>query len=143
MARLFSPEPAAIDLHEFVAEKIRAAAQRGRVRDLYDLYAFSTRPFDRDLVRRLAIMKCWETNFPFNPQAFIGGVRGGDYDWADLRRLVKRSWELSPDKIIRVVQQGYRFLLEMTAEEAQLAEDPYQRHRQTYSALLKGLQDEA
>jgi len=38
---------------ELLAEKLRAAQQRVRSRDLYDLYLFSGRPFDKDLVRSL------------------------------------------------------------------------------------------
>jgi predicted nucleotidyltransferase component of viral defense system len=134
------PEPPALDLHEIIAEKIRAAAQRSRVRDLYDLYAFSTRPYDRDLVRQIAVLKCWETNYAFAPQNFLEGIPSGDYDWADLRRLVKRSRNLSPEKIIRAVQQGYSFLIDLTAEEAHLAEDPYQRQYKLHSELLERLQ---
>ena len=44
---------------EIVAEKIRAAYQRLTVRDVYDLYQFRQRPFDRDLVRTLTVLKLW------------------------------------------------------------------------------------
>ena len=54
------PEPPALDVHEIIGEKVRAAAQRSRVRDLYDLYQFTRLRFDRGLVRRIAVLKCWE-----------------------------------------------------------------------------------
>lgn len=136
------PEPTSLDLHEIIGEKIRAAAQRNRVRDLYDLYQFSTRPFDRDLVRQVAVIKCWETNFALDPENFLKGIQSGDYDWGDLRRLVRRSWELYPDQIIQAVREGYKFLLEMTAEESQLAVDPYKRQRQVYTDLLERLRNQ-
>jgi predicted nucleotidyltransferase component of viral defense system len=52
------PEPPALDVHEIISEKVRAAAQRSRVRDLYDLYQFTRLRFDRGLVRRIAVLKC-------------------------------------------------------------------------------------
>ena len=51
-----APVPS-LDLHEAVGEKVRAAAQRSRVRDLYDLYQLARQPYDRHLVRRIAIVK--------------------------------------------------------------------------------------
>jgi predicted nucleotidyltransferase component of viral defense system len=51
------PDVPALDLHEVIGEKVRAAAQRTRVRDLYDLYQFARRPYDRDVVRRIAVIK--------------------------------------------------------------------------------------
>src|SRR5262249_45520137 len=35
-----------LDPIEMIAEKVRAAYQRTKVRDLYDLYRFASRPFD-------------------------------------------------------------------------------------------------
>jgi predicted nucleotidyltransferase component of viral defense system len=46
-----------LDLHEIIGEKIRATAQRSRIRDLYDLYQFASLRFDRNIVRRIAILK--------------------------------------------------------------------------------------
>jgi predicted nucleotidyltransferase component of viral defense system len=60
-----------LDLHEIIGEKIRATAQRSRIRDLYDLYQFASLRFDRNIVRRIAIMKCWETNYAFDPATFL------------------------------------------------------------------------
>ena len=136
------PEPPSLDLHEIIGEKIRAAAQRGRVRDLFDLYQFSTLPFNRDLVRRIAVIKCWETRFSLEPQVFLQGIQDGNYDWADLGRLVRRSQNLTPDQIIKRVREGYSFLIELTDEEVLLSEDPHQRRRDVYKGLLERLQAE-
>jgi len=133
------PPVLSLDLHEMIGEKIRAAAQRSRVRDLYDLYQLINQRFDRSIVRRIAVIKCWETNFAFEPASFLEGIRSGGYDWADLRRLVKRGWEIPPETIIRGVQQGYAFLNTFTAEEALLAGDPYKRQQQIYQSLVESL----
>ena len=126
------PRVPALDLHEVVGEKIRAAAQRSRVRDLYDLYQLASQRFDREVVRRIAVIKCWETRYAFEPVSFLAGLPEAKYDWSDLRRLVRRSWSVTPAEIIRGVQKGYAFLGQLTADEAALAADPYGREKQPY-----------
>ena len=122
-----------------VGEKIRAAAQRSRVRDLYDLYQLANQRFDRNVVRRIAVVKCWETRFLFDPVAFLAGLPVAQYEWSDLRRLVRRGANLAPGKIIQDVQQAYAFLSQLTADEALLAKDPYGRERQACGRLVDSL----
>ncbi len=136
------PRVPALDLHEVVGEKIRAAAQRSRVRDLYDLYQLASQRFDREVVRRIAVIKCWETRYAFEPVAFLAGLPEAKYDWSDLRRLVRRSWSVTPAEIIRGVQKGYAFLGQLTADEAALAADPYGREKQPYQRLVSSLKRE-
>ena len=133
------PAVPSLDLHEIMGEKIRVAAQRSRVRDLFDLYQLANQPVDHSLVRRIAVIKCWETNFTFNPTAFLAGLDSGQYDWGDLRRLVRRGWQFSPEMIISGVRRDYAFLEELTPEEAVLAGDPYRREQQTYQMMVKNL----
>jgi len=139
------PDVLALDLHEVIGEKIRAAVQRSRVRDLYDLYQLAHRPYDRDVVRRIAVIKCWETRaakqaaYAFDPAAFLAGLPEGKYDWSDLGRLVRRDRLVAPDEIVRDVQRDYAFLCELTEEEARLAADPYGRERQVYRQLADSL----
>ncbi len=135
------PDVPALNLLEVIGEKIRAAVQRTRVRDLYDLYQLARQPFDRDVVRQIAVIKCWETHYSPDPDAFLTGLPKGKYDWSDLSRLVRRDRLASPDEIIQTVQQAYSFLSEMTEEEAQLAADPYGRETQVYDQLVNGLRE--
>jgi hypothetical protein len=125
-----------LDLHEIIGEKIRATAQRSRIRDLYDLYQFASLRFDRNVVRRIAILKCWETNYVFDPCSFLQALPDKKYDWADLERLVKHGKRLSPYTVFERLQQSYRFLEEMDVDEAVLASDPYRRERKIYQRLL-------
>ncbi|MCK4305631.1 MAG: nucleotidyl transferase AbiEii/AbiGii toxin family protein [Candidatus Eisenbacteria sp.] len=81
---------------EMIAEKIRAAYQRAKVRDLYDLHCFATRPIDGELLRRLVVLKLWQVRDPFEPDVFFEKLRGGGYDWEDLRRLVRASEQNEP-----------------------------------------------
>jgi predicted nucleotidyltransferase component of viral defense system len=130
------PSVPSLDLHEVIAEKVRAAAQRCRVRDLYDLYQLATQPYDRHLVRRVVVVKCWETRYAFAPAAFLASLSAGKYDWSDLTRLVRRDRFVPPAELVADVQNAYRFLGDMAAEEAQLAADPYGREARLYHELV-------
>ncbi len=136
------PDVPALEIHEVIGEKVRAAAQRTRVRDLYDLYQFARQPYNRDIVRRIAVIKCWETRYAFEPAVFLGGLPDGNYDWADLNRLVRADDLVSPDDIIGEVEQAYAFLHELTEGEARLATDPYGREQQVYRQLVRSLREE-
>ena len=133
------PEIPTLDLHEIIGEKIRAAAQRSQVRDLYDLFRFANKQFIRDIVRTITVLKCWETNFAFDPVDFLNGLPSGQYDWADLRRLVRKGWEMKVETIIHRVQEDYLFLVNMTKAEAILASDPYHRQQAVYRELVDHL----
>jgi len=130
------PAVPCLDLHEMIGEKVRAAAQRSRVRDLYDLYQLAREPYDRPLVRRIAVVKCWETRYAFDPSAFLASLSEGKHDWADLARLVRRERLVAPDKLVRDVQHGFRFLEELDPEEEKLAVDPYGREVSLHRKLV-------
>ncbi len=87
-----------------IAEKVRAAFQRAKVRDLYDLHSLSSTPFDAGLLRRLAVLKLWQVRDPFDPEAFFTKLRSGIYDWEDIRRLVRTSERIEPDEILASVE---------------------------------------
>ena len=135
------PVVPALDLHEVIGEKIRAAAQRSRVRDLYDLYQLAHQPYDRARVRRIAILKCWETRYAFDPTAFLDSLSERKYDWFDLGRLVRRDRLIAPDEILQGLRQAYAFLRELTSEEARLAADPYGRESEAYGRLVDSLRE--
>jgi predicted nucleotidyltransferase component of viral defense system len=137
----FEPPPVpSLDLHEIIGEKIRAASQRSRVRDLYDLYQLAEQRFDRARVRRIAVLKCWETNFTLDPAAFLAGIKTGQYDWSDLRRLLRKGREIQPAVIMRGVQKRYTFLNELSPNEVLLAGDQYRRQEKAYQAVFAEVQ---
>jgi predicted nucleotidyltransferase component of viral defense system len=135
------PEIPSLDLHEIIGEKIRAAAQRSRVRDVFDLFQFANRKFNRPTVRKIAVIKCWETNFAFDPENFLASLQGGHYDWSDLRRLVRRGWDIQAEAIIDQVQNGFAFLTDLTSEETILVGDPYNRQHEVYRGLVDELRN--
>lgn len=120
----FEPfEVRALDDIEMIAEKVRAAFQRVKVRDLYDLYRFATTPFDGELLRRLAVLKLWQTRDPFDPEALFEKIRGGDYDWADIQRLVRASERIEPAEMIASVEQRFDVLRQLSDLELQVIAD--------------------
>jgi predicted nucleotidyltransferase component of viral defense system len=108
---------------EMVAEKVRASYQRSKVRDLYDLYRFTTTPFDDEVLRSLAVLKLWQVQDPFDPDRFFERLRGGSYDWADLRRLVRASEGLDPDAILERIEERFAVLKELTELEREVIAD--------------------
>jgi predicted nucleotidyltransferase component of viral defense system len=128
-----------LDLHEMIGEKVRAAAQRRRVRDLYDLFQLAHQPFDRPLVRRIAVVKCWETHYAFDPVAFLSELLKARVDWSDLARLVRPEQLVPPGVLMRAVQHGFQFLGNLTPDEAQLAADPYGREVQLHRELVTSI----
>ncbi len=108
---------------EMIAEKVRAAFQRAKVRDLYDLHRFSKTPFDTGLLRRLAVLKLWQVRDPFEPEAFFTKLRSGVYDWADIRRLVRTSERIEPDEILATVEGHLAAFRQLTELEQQVIAD--------------------
>jgi predicted nucleotidyltransferase component of viral defense system len=98
---------------ELMAEKIRAAFQRLRSRDLYDLYVLAKTPYNKSIVRALAVLKCWNVREPFNPELFLDRVANGDYDWSDLKRLVRPRQLPAEKDMIEAVVSEYSYLREL------------------------------
>jgi len=133
--------PAVTTLHfeEIIAEKIRASYQRTTARDLYDLFQFEQRPFDRDRVRTLAVLKCWLVGDSFDPHRFLANIQSGRYEWGDLARLVRSDHRPRAETVIQRCLEGYRFLQDLTTHEVELAMDPYRRQQHLFHKIAKGL----
>lgn len=112
-----------LDVHEVIAEKVRAAYQRARVRDLFDLYLFSKKPFNRALVRALVVLKLWQVRDPFEPEEFLERLGEGKYDRPDLSRLVASDFRVDDYAILKGCISGFSFLQNLTPIEEQIAED--------------------
>ncbi len=120
----FQPfEVRSLDVIEMAAEKVRAGFQRVKVRDLYDLHRFATTPFDIELLRRLAVLKLWQVQDPFDPEAFFERIRSSRYDWDDLRRLMRTIERLDAKEIIETVETRFAPLRNLTDLERELIAD--------------------
>lgn len=122
---------------ELLAEKLRAAFQRIRSRDLYDLYFFAGRPFDKDLVKKLVVVKCWNVREPFNPEELLNKVSSAEYDWDDLQQLVRRGDLPSQEVVTKTVMKGYAFLKDLDSQLLKIVKDSKaHRERKLVDKLL-------
>ncbi len=116
-------EVRALEVIEMMAEKVRAAFQRTKVRDLYDLHHFATTPFDVEVLRRLAVLKLWQVRDPFDPDAFLGRMRSRHYDWDDLRRLIRTTNRVDADEVLATIESRYGSLRELSELERMVVSD--------------------
>jgi predicted nucleotidyltransferase component of viral defense system len=141
-------EPAAIPslvLEEAIAEKIRAASQRSKVRDLYDLSELSVRPFRRDLTRSLAVLKLWNHGGPgLDFERIRERLKDGrGYDLGELRNLLRKDQVPDLDAMTKRVTDGFQFLANLTEFEKTLARDGSRRCRKEASELLRVIGESA
>lgn len=108
---------------EMIAEKVRAAYQRAKVRDLYDLHRFATKPFDGELLRALVVLKLWQVRDPFLPDALFEKLRSGKYDWADLQRLLRTADRIAPEDLAATVERRFDMLRHLTELEQAVVAD--------------------
>ncbi|TXL75144.1 nucleotidyl transferase AbiEii/AbiGii toxin family protein [Vineibacter terrae] len=142
--KLLGFAPAAVPclaFEEVVAEKIRAASQRSKIRDLHDLSELAARPLNRDLIRSLAVLKLWNSGGPgLDYERFRTRImEDGDYDVADLTNLLRKDQRPDLDATIRRVVDGFRFLSDLTPPEQALVSDNAQRRRKEADALITSL----
>ena len=136
--------PAAIPclaFEEAVAEKIRAASQRSKIRDLHDLSEISGRDLNRELIRSLAVLKLWNSGGPGLDYArFSERVQGaGDYDIADLTNLLRKDQKPDLEGMIKRVLDGFRFLADLTETEKAIAADSARKNQKDADALVAAL----
>jgi predicted nucleotidyltransferase component of viral defense system len=108
---------------EMAAEKVRAAFQRAKVRDLYDLHLLVRQKFEGDLLRGLVVLKLWQVRDAFDGAGFFSKLRGSDYDWDDLRRLLRPSERVEQEDIIAGIEFHFRALQDLTALEDHIVAD--------------------
>jgi hypothetical protein len=138
-------KPAAIPsiaFEEAVAEKIRAASQRSKIRDLHDLSEIAGRALHRDLIRALAVLKLWNSGGAgLDYDRFAARVKGGgDYDIGDLTALLRKDQKPDLDGMVVRVVDGFRFLADLTDAEKTLVADGAHKNRQEAAALVAKLQ---
>lgn len=108
---------------ELMAEKIRAAFQRVRSRDLYDLYLFTKHHYNRNTVKKLVVVKCWNSRDPFNPKALFDKIASAAYDWNDLQKLVRKGSLLPQRDLIKAVLKEYVFLEDLDHQLLKIMKD--------------------
>ncbi len=130
--RYFEIQPfkvACMELEELLAEKIRAAFQRLRSRDLYDLYLFSRRPVNKKRILSLVVLKCWNAKDPFDPNLLFGKIENERYDWSDLESLVTTKKLAREKTIIKSVVENYAYLKDLDGDLIDVVKDSKSHRR--------------
>jgi len=129
-------------LEEVIAEKIRAASQRSKIRDLYDLAEISSRPINHGIIRSLAVLKLWQgggAGLDFD--RFRQHIETRDeYDVKDLQNLLRKDQKPDLARLIRRVISEFWFLRNLTELEQKLAGDSAMRLRREAENLRKQLE---
>ncbi len=135
--------PAAIPslaLEEVVAEKIRAASQRSKIRDLHDLSESLNLEFYRPRVRGLAVLKLWNQRDALNYAQLAKRIEEAtDYDIADLTQLLRKDQRADLATLIKRVVEGYRFLNNLTEIESKLTSDSSKKVQAEADQLVASL----
>ncbi|HEX7670966.1 MAG TPA: nucleotidyl transferase AbiEii/AbiGii toxin family protein [Polyangiaceae bacterium] len=108
---------------EVASEKIRAAFQRAKVRDFYDLHLLTRQKLDGDLLRALVVLKLWQVRDAFDGATFFEKLKSSDYDWADLKRLLRPNDRVEPATIIEGVEFHFQALHDQTDLERDVVAD--------------------
>jgi predicted nucleotidyltransferase component of viral defense system len=126
---------------EILAEKIRAAFQRMGSRDLFDLYLFANKPYDRELVKKLAVIKLWMAESPFDPSRFLARVKKEAPSIDELRDLVRRENLPTRNNLIRALTKDYEYLRELSEELKAIVDDSRShKNEQVVTDVLSGVQ---
>jgi len=122
---------------EVVSEKVRAASQRSKIRDLHDLSEIPARQFNRDLVRSLSVIKLWESDKEnLDYERFATQIENGkDYDLNDLRNLLRKDQRPDLKDMIRRAKEGFRFLGQLTELERRIVQDQPRCLKEEIAAL--------
>ncbi len=126
---------------EVVAEKIRAACQRSKIRDIHDLSEITARPLNHNLIRSLAVLKLWNSGGPgLNYERLRARSKEGvDYDLADLTNLLRKDQKPDLNETIRRAIDGLTFLSHLTPLEKTIAADTAKQHREEANALITSI----
>lgn len=112
-----------ISKEEIISEKIRASYQRTIVRDVYDLYHITRIPYNKETVRKVAVIKFWNVHESFIPEKFFDNIMHGRYDWDDLQRLVRSDVRVSKNDVIKNVVRHFQFLSRLSDAEKRIIKD--------------------
>jgi len=136
-----------LQLEETIAEKIRAAFQRTNPRDVFDLYDYGQLVFDTNLLRPLAILKCWQNRglytgpHNFNSEEFFAKLTAEAYNWDVLKaQVAKHAW-VEPKQLVESVRQRYAFLSNLSEIELALCADRGQKRQDLHDDLWQSCKE--
>jgi hypothetical protein len=76
-----------------------------------------------EALRGLVVLKLWQVRDAFDPPGFFTKLRGGEYDWEDLHRLLRPSERTEQAIIVAGIDLHFLKLKELTELEAHVVAD--------------------
>jgi predicted nucleotidyltransferase component of viral defense system len=139
------PDLFGLDPYEMIGEKLMACNRRlgGSAKDVYDLYLWAQRPFDGEIVRRLAVLKAWtdQRRQPrFEPEVFLARIQPASFRWEDIQQLVPRGMPTDRETICQAVRERFAVLSTPDPAEQALLDDQTS-HRE--AGLFANLREDA
>jgi predicted nucleotidyltransferase component of viral defense system len=135
------PAVPALEPIEMIAEKVRAAFQRVKVRDVYDLYLYATldgtKGFDIELLRGLVVLKLWQARHAFDASALFGKLHGGVYEWSELDHLLPPGKRVDLKEILRAIEHRLGGLRALTDLEKRVVADSSSGWNETLASELR------
>jgi len=102
-----------MQLEEVLAEKIRATYQRATARDVWDIYQYATRPYDRDLVKRLVVIKFWNDESDYDPMKLLDNITAMKIDFSEVGYLLKNQGHPREEEIKSRILSNFGYLREL------------------------------
>jgi len=115
-------------LEEVLSEKIRATYQRGTARDYFDLFQFAGRPYDREVVKELVVLKFWNDRSDYDPHLFFDKVKREKIDFSDVQYLLKDQEPPEEEEIKTQILDNYDYLSELNTSLDEIRNDN-RKHR--------------
>ena len=127
----FDPfEVPCMQLEEVLSEKIRATYQRATARDVYDLYQLAFLHYDRDLVKKLAVIKFWNDRSDYDPKLLLSNVEAMKIDFSEVEYLLKNEDHPREEEIKARIIDNYGYLRELDNNLTKILRDT-RKHRET------------
>jgi len=67
---------------------------RGELIDFFDLYQLANWPYDRDLVKKLTVIKFWNSRSDYDPHLFFRKVEEADIEFSGIQYLLKHQTQI-------------------------------------------------
>jgi len=82
------------------------------------------------------VLKLWQARDSFMSERLMQKFEHErNFDWNDLRQLLRRGVEIDQARITQACVHGFRFLADIAAEKQTLASDRYQREYALWDPL--------
>ncbi len=132
-----------MEREEVLAEKIRAAYMRTTTRDIYDLYQFAGRAYNKEVVRNLVVIKLWNEEHEYDPETLLEKIDGSRINFEDIEFLLSKGEHPSERKIKHEILENYSYLKEIDSDAKKIIKDVKKhKEKELVKKLMKKVIDD-